>query len=536
MPEGAKRNAMRGVLVLSFLAGFLSMSQEIVWVALLSFTTGGKPTTFANVLGFLLLGTALGSFLGGRLPAVKENNHLCLLVWGGLSAVPVFLLSLPLSAWLLSWSGVLGSGFIFFMITAVACLWGLTFPLLCAAGIEAGQAVGWRVSWVYLANIIGSVCGPLLTGLLLLDRLTMQTTMVLLAVGVLLFALIVARIDNRPRKGWGRWLVVPVVALLAFIALMDASLIARLQWQEVYSGDRSLTRIVQNRHGIITVEPGQTDILYGGGIYDGQYNVDPVLDSNAIRRAFMLGSLHDQPRRVLMIGLGSGSWARVVADHADVETLDVIEINPGYLDLLDSYPEVASLRDDPKVSITIDDGRRWLRNNPHRSYDVIIMNSTFHWRNYMTYLLSREFFALCKSHLKDGGVFYFNTTFSKDVVHTAADVFSHVTTVGNFAAASDNPFAMSRNQRYHNLLQFTSANGPVLDPQRQETRQVLFELASMPLPDMHMMLQNEPDLMLITDDNMATEYKTERRWFSSDWSWLSFWRRLRTQGSRSSGT
>ena len=54
-----------------------------------------------------------------------------------------------------------------------------------------------------------------------------------------------------------------------------------------------------------------------------------------------------------MIGLSSGSWATVLARHPGLERLTVIEINPGYLQLLPHYPEVAGLLKHPKVQVEI---------------------------------------------------------------------------------------------------------------------------------------------------------------------------------------
>ncbi|MBZ5585763.1 MAG: hypothetical protein LAQ30_26930 [Acidobacteriia bacterium] len=100
--------------------------------------------------------------------------------------------------------------------------------------------------------------------------------------------------------------------------------------------------------------------VYGGAIYDGRFSVSLVDDRNIIARAYALSAFHPAPKDVLMIGLASGSWAQVVANHPQVEKLTLVEINPGYLNLIPHHPEVASLLHNPKVDIVIDDGRRWL--------------------------------------------------------------------------------------------------------------------------------------------------------------------------------
>ena len=76
--------------------------------------------------------------------------------------------------------------------------------------------------------------------------------------------------------------------------------------------------------------------------------------------------MHPDPKQVIMIGLSSGSWAQVIANNPHLEHMTIIEINPGYLDIIKKYPDVASILTNPKIDIQIDDGRRWLRRHPER--------------------------------------------------------------------------------------------------------------------------------------------------------------------------
>ena len=48
----------------------------------------------------------------------------------------------------------------------------------------------------------------------------------------------------------------------------------------------------------------------------------------------------------------------------------------------------------------MDDGRRWLHRHAD-PFDVIVMNTTWHWRSNITNLLSREFMALARAHVTD---------------------------------------------------------------------------------------------------------------------------------------
>jgi hypothetical protein len=47
----------------------------------------------------------------------------------------------------------------------------------------------------------------------------------------------------------------------------------------------------------------------------------------------------------------------VISNNPEVESLDIVEINPGYLSLIEDYPAVSSLLHNPRVHIHIDDAR-----------------------------------------------------------------------------------------------------------------------------------------------------------------------------------
>jgi SAM-dependent methyltransferase len=172
---------------------------------------------------------------------------------------------------------------------------------------------------------------------------------------------------------------------------------------------------------------------------------------------------------------------------------------------------------DPKVTIHFDDGRRWLNRHPEAKFDFILMNTTWHWRNMISNLVSADFLRLCKAHLKPGGVIYYNATGSEDILYTAAREFKHVVKYSTFVAASDAPFDQTPEERRANLLRFVRrdperpGSGTVIFHRDADHRAVLEEMAHAPLPDLGEALRARTDLWLITDDNMATEFKGRNR-------------------------
>lgn len=516
---------MRAYLLLSLscLVGFLSISQEILWVRLIGFVSAGVPEVFANVLGCFLLGLAGGALIGKRISQEKPDKTLLSIALLLLLSAVVYFFSLPLIALahLLSKSSALLLSYA--LVAAVAALIGAIFPLLCHEFVGAKQQAGRGVSWVYAANVIGCTIGPLLTGFVVLDLISTEAavllvTLITCAVATLVVAGAVATGETRAST-----VALPLATAAVLGGLFPSSyehLLSRLQGFE----QTAFAHVGQTKSGIVTVSADPSgDIVYGGGVYDGRFSLDPVLNANGIRRAYYVAALHPNPKRVLEIGLSSGSWARVVANHPDVEELKIVEISTSYLDIIAKYPEHATLLNDPKIDIIIDDGRRWMRRNPDEKFDFILMNSTWHWRSHSTNVLSREFLELSKKHLKPGGVIYYNSTWLSDVHHTASQVFSHLSGLQAFVAASDAPFDMTTAQRRTQLAKF-SANGQAVFDASPAARAVLNELAERPTPDRAPEFRNDPGLITITDDNLLTEFKRRKKegiFFKTAPTWVS---------------
>jgi spermidine synthase len=505
------------ILLLSCGVGYISLSQEILWLRVMSYSTGGRPEVFAHVLGFLLLGIAYGARDTKRFYHKDRRSSLTFVATALSLLCVLFYVCVPAIAQLSTYLGFLGASISYLAVLLLAFLAGGLFPALCYYGIESGAAVGLALSFVYAANIVGSTAGPLLTGFVFLEQHTLEQLILYLSVGGLCLAVLVWFAS--PVSAWMKLagagtLGCLITGMLAFHGELYAHVLEKLHYKSAYAENGPYKHVLQNRNGIIAVAAQASDTVYGGGMYDGTFNIDPVLNSNLITRAYMFAALHPDPQEVLEIGLSSGSWARVIAAYPAVKKLTIVEINPAYEHLLRCYPQAAALLHDPRVSVHFDDGRRWLRRNPDRKFDVILMNTTFHWRDMVTNLLSDEFLRLCKAHLKEGGMVYYNTTSCEDALFTAAQVFRHVVPYLNFVAASDRPFSLTAADKRRNLLRFQIAGEPVFSGSDPAVQKVLEELATSDTTDRAEELRRKKGLWQITDDNMAPEFKRRFSGFS----------------------
>jgi spermidine synthase len=211
----------------------------------------------------------------------------------------------------------------------------------------------------------------------------------------------------------------------------------------------------------------------------------------------------------------------VIASNPEVDSLTIVEINPGYVELVSRAPEVVSLLANPKVRIVIDDGRRWLRQHPGEKFDAIVSNTTWHFRANVTNLLSAEFLALVGRHLQPGGIFFYNTTDADRVQRTGCLGFAHGARFTNHMVVSSTPIAWDF-ARWRRLLATYRIDGKVVfDLARTEDRAALDGLIAMqaslapgarrtaddpiePCPDILARTAGKP---IVTDDNMGSEWR-----------------------------
>lgn len=510
----------RLALFVAAASGFIALSYEILWYRLYSFVSWGAPRAFGSLLAAYLLGIAIGSFraraycdeeghAGARARMLVLARFLFLSNMLSFVVAPVLGYAATMTHWLYS----------LFAVAIATTLLGAILPLVSHFAIAPDDRAGARLSYLYLANILGSTAGSLLTGFIAMDFMSTRgiaVTLGLLGVGLASVVLFQTGLSMMRLVSHGVEFAAVAFGMVFLSHSLFDQLYERLLFKDRFTKDVRFAETIENRSGVIHVtDDGR---VWGGGAYDGAINTSIVKNQNWIVRAYTVPAMHPEPKAMLMIGLASGSWAEVLANAPGLEKFTIVEINPGYLELIARHPKVANVLRNPKVEIVIDDGRRWLLAHPEAKFDTIVMNTSWHWRAHMSDLLSKEFLEIARAHMNPGGLLFYNTTSSHDVFKTAVTVYPYALRVLNFVAVSDSPVTLDKERWKNLLLDYRIDGEKILDPTKKEDKLVLDALVDLAdsvnrppqddgLESRESLISRMNDGTVITDDNMACEWR-----------------------------
>ena len=449
-------------LTLYAVSGFVALSLELVWFRLIEVGVKSTAFTFGTVLCVYLLGLGVGSLVGSRLaPRLARplgaflDCQLAILATAGLAVA--LLAALPPPTPVYSWFFDYWRQDPFFQLGAdwnpgalarlyallplalygvPTLLMGVSFGALQRAVQDDPQTSGRKVGLLQAANIAGCTVGSLLTGLVLLERLgTASTLRLLVAGGGLAFLAVRAG-----AAGFSLGLVPRAVAL-GLVALVLPS--SHALWQRLHgvTSDTPRSFIGEDASAVSVVVPG------GEGRWRVTVNGLPHswLPYDGIHT--LLGAvpaiIHPDPRAIAVVGLGSGETAWAVACRSETKSVRVYEIAAAQPRLLREvshvapFPSLLQLLQDPRVRMVAADGRQALAHSEER-FDVIQVDAMFRTSAGSGNLYSLEFFRLCASRLRPGGIVCTQKP-SRRVGLTFAEALPYALDLGNIVLGSNEP-------------------------------------------------------------------------------------------------
>ncbi|MEN8649547.1 polyamine aminopropyltransferase [Streptomyces sp. 21So2-11] len=397
------------VLGVVFVCAACGLVYELELVALASYLIGDSVTQASVVLSVMVFAMGIGSLLAKRLRCRAAVGfglvEAALALVGGTSALVLYAT--------FAWVG--GARYVLVAFSlAIGVLIGAEIPLLMtliqrvARRGESRDTSG-DVADLFAADYVGALVGGLAFPFLLLPLFGQLTGALLtgavntVAGGALVLWLF--RDDLTPRN---RWLLVAVnLGVLVLLATATAL---------VGDFERAARRAVYGEGVRVAVQTGVQEVVLTGGeqgpldlFLDGRLRVS-ARDEYRYHEALVHPAMRGPHARVLILGGGDGLAAREVLRYRDVESLTVVEFDPGVVRLARTDPALTALNGgvhrDPRLRVATADAFQWLREEGpagRRPYDVVISDLPDPGITPSTKLYSQEFYGLTSRVLADDG-------------------------------------------------------------------------------------------------------------------------------------
>jgi spermidine synthase len=424
----------KSALLLVAATGGVSMGLEVLCSRVVAQLVGGSLQSFAIVLMAFILGIGTGAGLVASPRFAKWQNQKTIfgLMLAAAAIIGVFVFGVE--DWTILYTrgryalAANSSGYFLhqFIVGIVAILTlgipagllGAVLPMAIRAGSPTGGSLGDQVGRLLTWNTVGAVIGVLLTGFVFMPHAGVRESFLILAAILALIGGYGARRSGACAMSYVSYAVFASV-LLMFGAGNDT-------WQSVVgAGLYRLRGIRLTRHDMdrrreavrvhyykdgpdatVAVEesanPGESSqyLLRINGKTDASTRGD-------LSTQYLLGHLpilaRPESKDIFVLGFGSGVTAAAVAGHP-IETLTVAENCGPVLEAAKLFEKWnRRVLHDPRVRVRREDARTVLKLSD-KKYDVIINEPSNPWVVGVGSVFSREFYELCASRLKDGGI------------------------------------------------------------------------------------------------------------------------------------
>jgi predicted membrane-bound spermidine synthase len=434
-PTPRERRLVLGVLAAAAITGATSFVYEVAWVRLLNLALGTTMHSFELMLAAFILGLAAGAYwIHRRGDAVANTLRLAGLVQVAmglcaLASTLAFAQSFRVVGWLVRTLPHTDLGYVGFNLASAtiamlvmfptAFFAGSTLPLFTVSLLRRGQGER-AVGWVYATNTLGAIVGVLAVVHVLIPVLGLHLSLLLggildIALGVVLIGVFGGVTMARDWR----------VAGLAGVAMtLVALLFGKPDWLAQSSGvyrhgrlltaqDATLVYLADGKTATVSVLASPDDSersISTNGKSDAHLatlaSTPPVDDEVTM---VMLGALplmvHPSPRRVAVIGWGSGMTTHTLLGSTQVDRVETVEIEPAMVEGARNFGDrVARAYDDPRSHVVIEDARTYFATGARR-YDVLVSEPSNPWVSGVAALFTDEFYGFAQRHLAPRGVF-----------------------------------------------------------------------------------------------------------------------------------
>ncbi|MCR5451610.1 MAG: fused MFS/spermidine synthase, partial [Lachnospiraceae bacterium] len=405
-----------------FFAGMSVMAVELGASRLLAPYFSSSQIVWTIIIGTIMIAMALGNIYGGR-KADKDPNPdrlytriLIAALWIALIPVVGKYIILGISAVLIF---AVNSNFLIIAAFA-ACMVVFVFPLFLLGTVTPSLAKyttdslddnGRIIGTLGAANTIGSIIGTFVPTFVTIPAVGTSITFLIFS-GILLVLSIVYFLspseepNDSGKKPIAKSDIKKVIAgiLIFAVCLIFGHSTSFAFWE------KDLTYEGESVYNYLQVKEDANKVILSTNVLFGVQSVlikDDALTGMyydyALAAPYMTGIREnaDKNTDVLILGMGSGTYATQLSRYFDNITVEGVEIDEKITDLAHKYFELPGT-----TKVTTYDGRAYL-SATHKKYDVIMVDA-YQDITIPFQMSSSEFFTMVKEHLKPEGVMVVN--------------------------------------------------------------------------------------------------------------------------------
>ncbi|MCD8364908.1 MAG: fused MFS/spermidine synthase [Clostridiales bacterium] len=419
-----------------FFSGMSVMAVELGASRLLAPYFSSSQIVWTIIIGTIMIAMALGNIYGGRSadknpdPDRLYRRIILAAIWIalipvlgkyvilGISAVMIFSVNSNFLIW---------AAFAACMIIFVFPLFllGTVTPSLVKYAVSDLEDNGKTVGFLNASNTIGSIIGTFVPTFVTIPSVGVSITFYIFA-GILLVIAIIYFCSRRERS-----VRAAVGVVILIVACLTSSTDSFAFWEDdlVYEGE-SVYNYLQVKEDDSAVYLS-TNVLFGvQSVYVKDGGLTGMYYDYAMAAPLMAGANEEEELDVLILGMGTGTFATQCDVYFDNLTMEGVEIDEDITELAVEYFHMSE-----DIPVYTYDGRAYL-NAVDKTYDVIMVDA-YQDITIPFQMSTVEFFTLVKEHLNEGGVMVINMNMRGEdegninqyIADTVSSVFSEVYTV-----------------------------------------------------------------------------------------------------------
>lgn len=431
-----------------FFAGMSVMAVELGASRLLAPYFSSSQIVWTIIIGTIMIAMALGNIYGGRSADKNPNPDklygriIIAAIW--IAAIPVVgkYIILGISAVLVftvSNNFLIVAAFAACMVIFVFPLFllGTVTPSLVKYTVDSLDDSGRTVGNLNAFNTIGSIIGTFVPTFISIPAVGTSVTFLIFA-GILLLLAVIYFVSG---KIWVKKLPVGTALFVVCCVFGHDGSFAFWQNDLTYEGESiyNYLQVYEDDSKVVL----STNVLFGvQSVYRKEKELTGMYYDYAMAAPYMTGVNEKEKLDVLILGMGTGTYATQCRRYFDNMDITGVEIDQKITDLAEEYFEQP--RD---IEVTTYDGRAYL-NAVDGVYDVIMVDA-YQDITIPFQMSTVEFFTLVKEHLKEDGVMVVNMnmrgsgegSINQYLSDTIAEVFPEVYTVNVWGSTNRELFA-----------------------------------------------------------------------------------------------